>query len=436
MANQVVTRIAPSPTGNLHVGTARSALFNYLYARKCGGKFIVRVEDTDKARSTKAFEKDILDGLDWLGLEHDELHRQSENTNCYVEVIEELISKDVAYLSKEPSKDDPNVEVEVVRLRNPGKEITFTDEVRGAITFDTTELGDFVIARSKTDPLYHLTVVVDDHDMGITHVIRGEDHISNTPRQILIQEALGFHRPHYVHMPLILALDRSKLSKRKGETSVSKYAEEFLPESLVNYLALLGWNPGTEQEIFTMAELIEHFSLDKIQKGGAIFDVEKLKSINKEHLGKLTDGVFIEHIQNVLPDASATLAEKLVPVIRERVRTFGEIKEMAEAGEFVYYSKAPEIDIEKLCWKDDPKDITKKHLDKAVEILESVTNWDIASIKSSVWPYAEEVGRGNVLWPLRFALTGVDKSPDPFTVANILGKEETIARLKSAFETL
>jgi len=211
--SQIVTRIAPSPTGVLHVGTARTALFNYLYAKQNNGKFIVRIEDTDKERSTKEFEKDILDSLEWLGLDHDEFYRQSERGEIYRKYIEKLTEEGKAYISKEEAKEEGQ-RSEVIRFKNPNKEIIFEDLVRGEISFDTTELGDFIIAKSVDEPLYHLAVVVDDHEMGVTHIFRGEDGISNTPRQILIQDAIGAQRPKYAHLPLILGPDKSKLSKR------------------------------------------------------------------------------------------------------------------------------------------------------------------------------------------------------------------------------
>ena len=255
----VITRIPPSPTGHLHIGTARTALFNYLFAKHHGGTMVFRSEDTDKARSTKEFEQEIIDGLHWLGLswDNDTIVRQSERAPLYREYLEKMIAAGTAYLSEEEAKNTPGQMVTVVRLKNPNKVITFNDLVRGDITFDTTELGDLVIARNIDDALYHFTVVVDDFEMGVTHVLRGEDHISNTPRQILIQEAIGAPRPMYAHLPLILATDRSKMSKRHGAVSLNHYQKEgFTKEAILNYLALLGWNPGTEQEVFTLDELV------------------------------------------------------------------------------------------------------------------------------------------------------------------------------------
>src|SRR3989344_5065054 len=301
--SQIKTRIAPSPTGDLHIGTARTALFNYLFTKQNNGKFIVRIEDTDKERSKKEFEDNILEELKWLGLDNDKLYRQEE------------------------SKAKMGKQIEVVRLKNPNKKVEFDDIIRGKIEFDTTELGNFVIAKNINEPLYHLAVVVDDYEMEISHIIRGEDHISNTPRQILIQEALGIDRPKYVHIPLILTQNRSKMSKRDNATSISEYRRKgYVSDALINYMALLGWNPGTNKELFTINELIEEFSIENIQKGGAIFDIEKLNWFNREYIKKI------------------------------------------------------------------------------------------------IWDVAEKEGRGSVLWPIRYALSGRNKSPDPFQLAEVLGK--------------
>ncbi|MEK9172007.1 MAG: glutamate--tRNA ligase family protein, partial [Patescibacteria group bacterium] len=277
-----------SPTGPLHIGNVRTALYNYIFAKKNGGDFIVRIEDTDKARSKKEYEDSILENLEWLGLKRDgELLHQSERTEIYKKYLQKLIDENKAYISTETEGENR----EVVRFRNPNKFVQFDDLIRGTVEFDTTELKDFVIAKSVDEPLYHLAVVIDDFESGITHVIRGEDHISNTPRQILIQEAIGAPRPLYAHLPLILAQDRSKLSKRKHGESVSLgyYRNKgYSPEAIINYLALLGWNPGTEQEIFTLPELVNVFDLERVHKGGAIFDEKKLAWVNRKHfnLGK------------------------------------------------------------------------------------------------------------------------------------------------------
>lgn len=443
-SGKIVTRIAPSPTGPLHLGTARTALFNYLVARRHNGKFIIRIEDTDRERSNGEFEKDILDGLSWLGIAHDELFRQSERTEIYTKYLKQLVDSGKAYLSKEESTKTPGTQVEVVRLRNHGETITFEDQIRGEITFNTTELGDFVIARSITNPLYHLAVVVDDYEMKVTHVIRGEDHISNTPRQILIQRALGIKEPIYAHIPLILASDRSKMSKRKQEqgiTSITEYRENgYTKEALINYLAFLGWNPGTDKEIYSLKELVKDFSLKQIQKGGAVFDIQKLKWFNKEQIRKLSkenlvtifDSTFPERIRE-LPLYSKEKVEQMIEIITDRISTFKELYDLAEEGEFDYFFSPPKMKT-KLFWKEDGEATAKKHLKMVMEKLEVLSSHEFSKekIKDTVWSYAEEMGKGSVLWPMRVALSGKEKSPDPFTLASIFGKEETIKRLQDA----
>lgn len=425
---QVITRFAPSPTGMLHVGGARTALFNYLFAKQNNGKFILRIEDTDKERSKKEFEEDMINSLKWLGINWDEFYRQSERTEIYKKYLEKLLKEGMAYISEELEGNSKSV----IRLRNKNKKISFDDLIRGKIEFDTTELSDFVIAKNKETPLYHFAVVVDDSEVGVTHVIRGEDHISNTPRQILIQEALGLPRPIYAHIPLILGSDRSKLSKRHGESSVMKYKDlGYLPEALVNFIAFLGWNPGTEKEIYSMEELIKDFSLKKIQKSGAIFNIARLDWLNKEYIKKADPDELKEWIEPYIPKSNS----KIINLLKERINKLSDIKNLYEASELNYFFKQPEYEKEKLLWREE-KDLinTKNILEKIIEIIKSVDekNFTQENIKTVIWPYTEEKGRGNVLWPLRMALTGLDKSPDPFRVLEILGKIEVLKRLEYA----
>jgi len=299
-------------------------------------------------------------------------------------------------------------------------------------------LGDFVIAKDLDTPLFHLAVVVDDFEMGITHVIRGEDHISNTPRQILIQRAIGAPEPQYAHIPLILALDKSKLSKRHGAVSVTKYKEDgYLPEALVNFLTLMGWNPGDEREVFTIDDLIKEFSLEKVQKGGAIFNTEKLDWINKEHLKKLPVEEIEASIKERLPDASDEMIKKITPIILDRINKFSDISIFAKEGEWEYFFSRPEYEKDRLFWKDE-KDVDKikERINKVISILQKILPDDFTAekIKESIWDYASGEGRGSVLWPMRYALSGRDKSPDPFTLAGVFGKEETIERLRIAIQ--
>lgn len=416
---------------------------------------VLRIEDTDRERSKKEYEDDIFEGLKWLSISYEELYRQSERTGIYKKNLEQLISAGAAYVSKETVSEE-NKRGEVIRFKNPGKTVTFHDLIRGDISFDTTELGDFVVAKDLNTPLYNLAVVIDDFDMGITHIIRGEDGISNTPRQILIQEALGASRPLYAHIPFILAPDRSKLSKRHGAVSVTEYRNlGFLPEALVNFLALIGWNPGDEQEIFSMDELIREFSLEKVQKGGAVFNIEKLRWMNKEYLKNMPNeefkGYAMEYVPasiRMLPGFNDKKFEIVLANIRQRMSTFEDITAMAKAGELDYFFTAPEYLKEKLLWKPargenaggEESDYakTKTRLAQAISILDALqgTSFTAGKIKEALWDYATEEGRGFVLWPMRIALSGKDKSPDPFVLAEILGKEETKQRLLRAIEKL
>lgn len=441
---KIVVRMAPSPTGNLHIGTARTALFNYLFAKGQKGKFILRMEDTDVKRSKEEYEKDILDRLSWLGLEYDEFYRQSEREDIYRSYINKMLENGSAYISKEDIKENDSSSEEeerrseVVRFKNPNKKVAFNDLVRGSIAFDTEELGDFVIAKSPTEPLYHLAVVVDDHEMGVTHVIRGEDHISNTPRQILIQEAIGASRPEYAHIPLILDEKKAKLSKRKhGEAvRVGAYKEKgYLPEALLNYLALLGWNPGTEEEIFTLAELIEKFSLAKVQKGGAVFNEKKLRWVNKEHIKmldreeilKLVHDKIDKYFSNIDTHSKLENFNVLLDVIIERIEIFSDIDDMLRVGDLDYFFFEPDLDVNKIPWKGEALESAAKHLEKAKEIIEN---------GGDLMKYAEEAGKGNVLWPVRYSLSGKEKSPDPFTLIKALGTDESKKRLEKAIELI
>ena len=420
-------------------------MFSFLYAKKHKGLFIVRSEDTDKARSTKEFEAALLAGIDWLGIKKDnaEVWRQSERTEIYKKYLHRLIDEGKAYISQETEGENK----EVVRFKNPNKRVEFDDLIRGIISVDTTDLGDFIIARNINDPVYHMAVVVDDFEAGVTHVIRGEDHISNTPRHILIQEAIGAPRPVYAHLPLIVAADHSKLSKRKHGESVSlDYYKSlgFLPAGIVNYLALLGWNPGTEQEIFTLDELKEAFAIEQVQKHAAIFDIVKLRWVNREHLLRLSNDEFkILVMDFISPELGGFLDTErgalFLPVMRERASTFGDIHDAEAAGEYAYFIKPPTYEAAKLSWKGtEPAEATRARLEAVQALLEplSASQWASESVKNAIWPYAEAEGRGQVLWPLRMALSGRDKSPDPFQIAGIIGRDETLARISTAVSLL
>lgn len=438
--SKIVTRIAPSPTGKFHIGGLRTALYNYFFARQNEGVFIVRSEDTDKERSKKEFEDNMLEALSWLGLSHDAFYRQSDRTDIYIEHINKLIASGDAYEAEESSGDEGG---KVIRFKNPNIDVTFHDLILGDITFNTEELGDFVIARNMNSPLYHLTVVIDDGLSEVSHVIRGQDHISNTARQILILEALGFTRPFYAHIPLILSEGGGKMSKRDPNVyPVTEYREMgILPDALINFMAMIGWNPGDEREIFTKEELVQAFSLDRVQKKGSVYNIQKLFWINKEHLKKLSNEELDVYFKKFLPqEISDELYLKIRPLLIERVSYGKEIIEMHQAGEFSYYIENPKItDLSKIIWKQATLEDAKKNLSHVLELFKNAQDSDFEteeSVKNLVWTYAEEVGKGDVLWPLRYTLTGQDKSPNPFFVVSILGKSISIQRIQSVLESL
>jgi glutamyl-tRNA synthetase len=444
---KVVVRFPPSPTGLFHVGNARTFLFNYLFAKQNNGKIVFRLEDTDKERSKDEYAEDIIENLRWLKIEPDftTTVRQSERGPVYKKYLEKMIADGQAYWSKEEVTESTQ-RAEVIRFKNPNKQIIFTDLIRGNIEFDTTELKDFIIAKSLEEPIYHLAVVIDDFEMGVTHVIRGDDGISNTPRQILIQEAIGAPRPIYAHLPLILAPDKTKLSKRKhGEkVSVSYYRKiGYLPESMINFLAMVGWNPGTDQEIFSLDQLIKIFDLTKVQKKGAIFNVEKLDWLNREYIlqqpkeeqfsifnSQVSTSKFKDH-----PKTKDTVfMDKLLKIMLDRIHRWGEVGEVLAAGEFDYFFESPTPQKDRLCWKNQSLEDAKKNLREILEIINSQTSDE--EIKKRLTAFAEEKGRGEVFWPLRYALSGQEKSPDPITLLDIIGISESEQRLKAAINIL
>ena len=477
--SNIRVRIAPSPTGFLHIGTARTALFNYLFARNRGGKFIVRIEDTDVVRSRRKYEKNIFEGLGWLGIEADESpeaggpfapYRQSERSGIYRKYIEKLLAEDKAFycfhLEKELEDEKNNLlaikrpplhlceyrtmdfkeadmlkDVKrdyIIRFKTPaGRKIGFSDTIRGDLSFDSDLIGDFSIAKRPESPLYNFAVIIDDEEMKISHVIRGEDHIANTPKQILLIEALGFSVPEYVHLPLILGPDRSKLSKRHGATSVDEYrAEGYLPEALVNFMALLGWNPGDEREIFSKAELIREFSLEKVQKSGAVFDIKKLDWMNGEYIrrksaAELTD-LCRPYLTSRQPPFAGDYLEKIIALEQPRMKKLSEIGERAD-----YFFGPPEYEKELLQWKSMTHTEVRAALERAEEIL---TGYRLPVTKENLekifFGAIGEGDRGALLWPLRVALTGKKASPGPFEIIEILGIEETLARIRAAKKKL
>lgn len=439
----VRVRMAPSPTGNLHIGTARTALFNWLYAKKYGGKLIVRIEDTDTERSKPEFEKDIIDQLTWLGLTWDEGPvRQSERLHIYEGYLRQLLANGHAYwcdCTKEnleikrksmmgagiaPKYDgqcrDKKIRegaTAVIRFVMPARIFSFTDLVRGVIKFDMALVGDIVIAKSLKSPLYNFAVVIDDHEMAITHVIRGDDGLPNTPKQLALQEALGFKHPHYGHIPLILDADRTKMSKRNSATALKEYAEAgYLPEAMVNFLTLLGWHPTDDREVFTSEEILQVFDLERVQKAGAVFSIDKLNWMNAHYIKKMDDTAIIAKIGWEATEKNM----RIVALLKSRAQTLNDFKTHGA----VFFS-LPEYNADLLTWKEmKPEEITAS-LKRCADAISIGRSTDIPTL-------AEKYGKGETYWPLRVALSGQKESPSPMDFVHVLGGEESLKRIKHA----
>ena len=415
-------RFAPSPTGYLHIGGVRTALFNYLYARQQGGKFLLRIEDTDQQRSTPEFEKEILDSMKWLGLDWDEdLVHQSKRLDRYREVAQELVAKDLAY------------EFEgAIKFRIPKTEVKVYDIVRGEVTYDSKEFDDLVIMKSDGYPVFHLAVIVDDHDMGITHVVRGEDHLPNTPRHILLQQALGWKAPKYAHLPLIFGSDGTPLSKRHGAVAVTEYRNKgFLPQGLINYLALLGWNPGTPQEIFSLPELVKQFSLKRVIKSNAQFNPEKLRWVNGQLIRAIPGEDYEKQMTEFWKDRVDPMPEekwrKLITLYRPRIQTYGELKDQA-----VYCFAAPEYKDAQAMAEIKGNVVVTGLLRQLCEALRDVGDFeDVQMLDQKTKQVVEAAGLKpkDIIHPLRFVLTGGTASPGIFELMSLLGKDACLKRL-------
>ncbi|KKT42364.1 MAG: Glutamate-tRNA ligase [Candidatus Giovannonibacteria bacterium GW2011_GWA2_44_13b] len=477
---RVKTRIAPSPTGYLHVGTARTALFNFLYARHYGGEFILRIEDTDIERSEAKFEDDIVAGLKWLGIEWDgEITRQSERLDVYENYLKKILEDGRAFycphsqqeLDEERKKQVANKfspqhtcdardlsaqagrksDKGLIRFKNDAEKIIkFKDEIRGEIEFDPSLLGDFSLAKDLRAPLYNFAVVVDDATMEISHVIRGEDHISNTPKQILLEKALGLPQPIFAHLPLILGKDRSKLSKRHGATSIIDYKNEgYLSDALFNFMALLGWRTTDDQarsnknqllstgkELYTKDELIQLFSLERVQGAGAIFDMTKLEWMNGEYIRRKSPRELLElasfQLGDLIKNKPKAFLEKVIALEQPRLKKLSELPEKTD-----YFFKDPEYDAELLRWKKMSDDDIKNSLKLSMETLKAVNEDDFTKENlEKIFMAKAGKDRGELLWPLRVALSGKKFSPGPFEIMAVLGKDTAISRINAAISML
>ena len=448
---QTITRFAPSPTGYLHIGGARTALFNWLYAKHTGGKFLLRIEDTDRERSTKEAEQAILDGLKWLGLEWDgEPYFQYQHAKRHADVAQELLARGDAYYcyctpeelaglreKKLPydrrwrdSKNPPPAGVKpAIRLKAPlDRDVVVKDHIRGDVRTPAGQLEDLVIMRSDGTPTYNLAVVVDDHDMGVTHIIRGEDHLTNAAKQMVIYQAMGWKVPEFAHVPLIHGPDGAKLSKRHGAVGVEAYRDMgYLPEALRNYLLRLGWAHG-DAEIISDAQAIEWFDLSGIGQSASRFDFAKLENLNGHYIREATDARLTELVAGNADTLGKARVQKGMPGLKARAKTINELRD--NAG--IYLAQRP------IVLDDKAKDVLAKGGKEIVAVvlpkLEAQAAFTHDALMELCKTYGEEIGKklGDIAQPLRAALSGKIVSPGVFEVMEILGKEETLGRLKDA----
>jgi glutamyl-tRNA synthetase len=480
--------MAPSPTGPLHIGTARTSLYNYLAARHGGGTYVLRIEDTDAARSTVEFESDIIDNLHWLGISWDEgpqvaggedigpyaPYRQSARMELYAREADRLLASGAAYrcwctpeeldavrreqeVAKQPPRYnrrclnltdaeraafDAEARPSVIRFKVEPETIRFDDLVRGEVEFDNSLLGDFVIVRNDGVPLYHFVVVVDDEAMEITDVIRGEDHLSNTPKHIALIRALGYREPRFGHIPLILNPDRSKMSKRKSQTSITAYREEgYLPEAFVNFLAFLGWSPGTEEEIFSLDELASRFEIARVHHGGAVFDRDRLDHLNGVYIRALTDEQLALRLRAWVPKAVADEdLLRMVPLLKERLVKLGDVTELigfvwepddVVAGWYAAQQLHPK--------KGGPEE-ARMALDVARSVLAELDDADFSAelLEERCRAAAQDTGMkaGDFFAPIRVAVTGRSVSPPLFASLELLGRDRALARIDDALAKL
>lgn len=471
---KVVTRFAPSPTGFIHIGNVRTAIYAWAYAKKNNGTFILRIEDTDKAREVEGSIEHIEKCLKWLGIDWDEgpdiggssaPYKQSERLESYLKYAKILIDKGMAYA--DPYTEE---EVEIMRVKadeekrpflyrdhrpeNPPlwdgtmplrfkvteiKSYEWEDLVRGKLKAGAEALDDFVLIKSDGYPTYNFAHIIDDLLMGVTHIMRGDEFISSTPKFLSIFEALEIQRPEFVTLPPIMGESgKKKLGKRDGAKDFLEYKKEgYLPNAMLNFLAFIGWSPKDEKEIITPEEFINLFEIDQIHISGGKYNEEKLDWINKEHIKLLNSDELEKYVFAWLP--KELQIRKIIPVISERISKFGDIKNMVDGGELDFFYIEPTYDKEKLNYKNTGTDVTIANLDKALEIIKMTEekNYNKDSLKNLLMELADSLeNRGQILHPLRFALSGREKSPDPFILADILGKEETIKRLNKAISLL
>lgn len=478
MAN-IRVRFAPSPTGDPHIGNMRTWLLAYLFAKSQNGTTVLRIEDTDQERSVPGSVQRIIDSLNWIGIGFDEgPFYQSKRLDLYKKYALELIENKSAYycfctsdrleqlreeqaLNKKPPRYDGKChnltkeEIEqkmakgkrfVIRLKVPeNQEITFTDEIYGDVTFNTNNIDDQILLKTDGFPTYHLAVVVDDHLMKISHIIRADEWISSTPKHVLLFQAFGWDLPKIIHVPTVLGSDKAKLGKRHGAKSVNKYKEEgYLAEALVNFLALLGWAPGQNREIMSLEEMSKIFKLEDINKASPVFDIQKLNHFNGLYIRKLSVAELTDRLLEWAPDKSRLIKwaenrhyfEKALKTIQERIVTLADAENMLE-----FYFKKPNYKAELLFPKNANQLTTSQALSaslSSLSSLSSVSSWTLPDLEQNLRTLAEKLGikAGQILWPIRVALTGLEKSPSTFEVLEVLGKEKSLERIEKAIKKL
>ncbi|MDF7823832.1 glutamate--tRNA ligase [Pontiellaceae bacterium B12227] len=425
---KVRTRFAPSPTGNVHIGNMRAAIYNWLFARHMGGEFVLRVEDTDIERSTPEAIQALLDAMDWLGLDVDGEHLyQTTRQKAHLEAAEMLLEKGLAY------KEDKGGtgQGECVIFRMPGTDTTFVDGIKGEMTKKAENMQDFVIVRSNGTPVFHLANVLDDIEQGITHVIRGDDHVENTFRHIALYKALGAEIPNFAHLPMIVNKQGKPYSKRDGDAFVGDFRDKgFLGDALFNYLALLGWSPGDDREVMTREEMVEAFTLERCQSSAAQVDMKKLTWMNGEYMMKLPveefNAMAFQALEGAGIEADPEYALQVFGLIRERVKTVADIVPMVG----YFFSEEFEYD-EKAVRKKLQKDGVVDTLNRLKEIFQSLEVFDEASTDKALHDFVEEsgLGFGAVMAPARIAVSGIQSGPELFPMLEVLGRERVIERI-------
>ncbi len=420
----VRVRFAPSPTGFLHIGGARTALFNWMYAKAQGGKFILRIEDTDKVRSKQEYLDEIMDSMQWLGFKWDEFYKQSDRFDLYRQYAQKLLDEGKAY------KDG-----EAVILKMPERQIKIYDLIRDEIVVDSKEIKDQVLMKSDGSPTYSFACVIDDALMEISCVIRGEDHISNTPKQIVIYEALGFKPPKFAHLPLILDDERARMSKRAGAVAVTEYRREgYLSQAVVNYLMLLGWSPGNNQEKVSLDTAVKNFSIKKINKAGAVFSLDKLKWLNSQYIKEMEASKLIELLQPFLKEryqdkvvVDGKELENIVNLFKGRMST---LKDFLDWTDFIFTDS---INFEEEAKLKHLAQDRSKEFSTLAEALEGIEEFNLKTAEEAFRSVVENLGikAGDLVHPVRVALTGRAVGPGLFETMAVLGKTKTITRLKA-----